>query len=67
MSRQRELARGEVGESHGNPRSGEPTSAIKDKAHPRWNELMEEVVAPDNLARAMKRVRKNRGSPGIDG
>jgi hypothetical protein len=43
MSRQRELARGEVGEAHGNPRSGEPRSAIKDTAHPRWNELMEEV------------------------
>jgi group II intron reverse transcriptase/maturase len=28
---------------------------------------MEEVVAPGNIARAMKRVRQNRGSPGIDG
>ncbi|MDB4957658.1 MAG: polymerase [Myxococcales bacterium] len=28
---------------------------------------MEEVVAPENIARAMKRVRQNRGSPGIDG
>ena len=67
MSRQRELARVEVGEAHGNPCSGEPRSAIEDTAHPRWNELMEEVAAHDNLARAMKRVRKNRGSPGIDG
>jgi len=28
---------------------------------------MEEVVAPDNIARAMKRVLANKGSPGIDG
>jgi RNA-directed DNA polymerase len=67
MSRQRELARDEVGEAHESPRSGEPTSVIKDTAHPRWKELMEEVAAHDNLAQAMKRVRKNRGSPGIDG
>jgi hypothetical protein len=33
----------------------------------RWKELMEEVVAPDNIARAMKRVRSNQGSPGTDG
>lgn len=32
-----------------------------------WNELMEEVVAPDNIAQAMRRVRSNKGSPGIDG
>jgi group II intron reverse transcriptase/maturase len=28
---------------------------------------MEEVVAPENIARAMKRVVANKGSPGIDG
>jgi group II intron reverse transcriptase/maturase len=32
-----------------------------------WKELMEEVVATDNIARAMKRVVANKGSPGIDG
>ncbi len=28
---------------------------------------MEEVTAPANIARAMKRVVSNQGSPGIDG
>ena len=66
MSRQRELARGEVGEAYETPRSGEPTSVIKDTAHPPWKELMEEVAAHANLVQAMRRVRKNRGSPGSD-
>ncbi len=47
--------------------SDEPTSAIEAPVHARWDELMEEVVARANLAKAMKRVRQNRGSPGIDG
>lgn len=46
---------------------GEPQSANDDTARPTWKELMEEVAAPDNVARAMKRVLANRGSPGIDG
>ena len=29
--------------------------------------LMEEVCARDNLKRALRRVRSNKGSPGIDG
>lgn len=45
----------------------EPERAVETAAHPRWKELMEEVVAPDNIARAMKRVIANKGSPGIDG
>ncbi len=30
-------------------------------------ELMEQIVAPDNLERAWKRVRSNGGAPGPDG
>jgi RNA-directed DNA polymerase len=45
---------------------GEPVSVIADAGNPTWTELMEEVVAPDNIARAMKRVVSNKGSPGID-
>lgn len=48
-------------------RRGEPEPANDDSAHPPWKRLMEEVVAPENIARAMKRVIANRGSPGIDG
>ena len=67
MPRQRGLARGAPGEAGGETRSGEPMRVADEPGHPRWNELMEEVVAPVNIARAMKRVRQNRGSPGIDG
>ena len=31
------------------------------------NELLEDVLASDNLARAWKRVKANKGAPGIDG
>lgn len=65
--RQRGTPRGATGEAGGETRGGEPMSANGEAVHPPWNELMEEVVAPDNIARAMKRVRTNQGSPGIDG
>lgn len=48
-------------------RRGEPEPANDDPAHPTWGELMEEVVMPTNIARAMKRVIANKGNPGIDG
>ncbi len=65
--RQRGTSRGANGEANGETRGGEPESANDETVHPRWNELMEEVVADANIAQAMKRVRSNRGSPGIDG
>lgn len=65
--RQRGTPRGAKGEAHGETRGGEPGSANDEPVHPPWNELMEEVVAPENIARAMKRVCTNQGSPGIDG
>lgn len=65
--RQRGLAQSIEGEALGPPRSGEPMPANVEAAHPPWKELMEEVVAPDNIAKAMKRVIANKGSPGIDG
>jgi RNA-directed DNA polymerase len=67
MPRQRGLSQSAMGEAHQAPRSGEPERAIGEPAHPRWQNLMEEVVAHDNLARALKRVCRNQGSPGIDG
>lgn len=65
--RQRGAMRGANGEAGGETRGGESESANDESVHPPWNELMEEVVAPENIARAMKRVRQNQGSPGIDG
>lgn len=61
------LAQRTEGEALGTLRRGEPKPANDDTAHPSWKDLMEEVVTPDNVARAMKRVIANQGSPGIDG
>jgi group II intron reverse transcriptase/maturase len=60
-------AQKQEGEALRELRRGEPQPVDDAKAHPSWKELMEEVVAPDNIARAMKRVLANKGSPGIDG
>ena len=64
--RQRGALRKAGGEALDEPHRGEPPPSNIDAAHPPWKELMEEVVAPDNVARAMKRVLANKGSPGID-
>jgi len=64
--RQRGAADQHAGEARKDVRRDEPKPADEDAAHPPWKELMEEVVAPDNIARAMKRVLANKGSPGID-
>ncbi len=66
-SPQGERAQKVEGEALGGTRRGEPKPVNVEAAHPAWKELMEEVVAPDNIAQAMKRVRANQGSPGIDG
>lgn len=69
-ARQKPRRRGpedETGEARGDLQGGEPEPANDDTAHPTWKELMEEVVEPANIARAMKRVIANQGSPGIDG
>jgi RNA-directed DNA polymerase len=65
--RQRGLAQQEAGEAREELRSGEPMRVNDEPETHAWKELMEEVVAPDNIARAMKRVVANKGSPGIDG
>jgi RNA-directed DNA polymerase len=66
QSRQRERSQEVVGETRDDVRRDESLPANEAAAHPTWKELMEEVVAPDNIARAMKRVLANKGSPGID-
>ena len=48
-------------------RSGEAPTATSGDARSGTDRLMEEVVASRNAKAALKRVRQNRGSPGIDG
>ncbi len=48
-------------------RSGQATSASGADGHPGTGSLMELVVERENLLRALKRVKRNKGSPGIDG
>jgi group II intron reverse transcriptase/maturase len=57
------------------PRGGNPTAQRSEEDQPAEHEtersgtsrLMEAVVHPRNISAALKRVKKNKGSPGIDG
>ena len=58
------------GEAPTAERSGEATSAAQGDEHSGLDaarRLMERVVERGNLVRALTRVRRNRGSPGVDG
>lgn len=55
------------GEAPRGQRSGQAPSAANGNERPGTGSLMGEVLQRQNLKRALKRVRKNRGSPGIDG
>ncbi len=46
---------------------GEPAMAASGPGRPGTTHLMEEVVERANLTAALKRVKQNRGGPGIDG
>ena len=68
MSEQLELALGERGEAPAIQRSGEARPATPgDERSGRHGALMERAVARANAVQAFKRVRRNKGSPGIDG
>jgi RNA-directed DNA polymerase len=48
-------------------RERQASAADKENAQPKAEKLMEEVLCRENLMEALKRVRSNRGAPGIDG
>src|SRR5215208_357122 len=48
-------------------RSGEASTAASGNERPGTDRLMEEVVQRGNAKAALKRVRQNKGSPGVDG
>jgi group II intron reverse transcriptase/maturase len=62
-----ELAQGARGDPLNAPRSGEARTAARGNERSGTGGLMEEVVAEQNVRTAIKRVRKKKGSPGIDG
>jgi group II intron reverse transcriptase/maturase len=48
-------------------RSGEASTAASGNGRPGTDRLIEEMVQRDNAKAALKRVKQNKGSPGIDG
>jgi RNA-directed DNA polymerase len=67
MTEQLELALFAAGETREQEGSGEAKLAGNGNTDPGMMCLMELVVTPDNLKAAWKRVKQNKGSPGIDG
>ncbi len=55
------------GEAPRGDRSAETPTAAKGSEHPGTSELMQRVLSRPNLKAALKRVRKNKGGPGVDG
>lgn len=66
-SAQAELPLEYRGEASEDRRSGEALTAASGEERSRTDRLMEEVVGRDNVTKALKRVKRNKGSPGIDG
>lgn len=66
-TRQLELPLEGRGEAPMGQRSGEASTAANGDERPGTNHLMEEVVERSNAKAALKRVRQNKGSPGVDG
>jgi group II intron reverse transcriptase/maturase len=55
------------GEAPRGQRSGEASTAANGNERPGTDRLMEEVVQHGNAKAALKRVKQNKGSPGVDG
>jgi RNA-directed DNA polymerase len=69
MTRQLELPFMGRGEAPRGGRSAEASTAARGSEHPGndGSDLMERVLSRPNLKAALKRVRKNKGGPGVDG
>jgi len=67
MSRQLELPLEARGEAPKRQRSEEVPTAAHGTGSSRGSDLMERIVHRPNLQAALKRVKSNKGSPGIDG
>lgn len=67
MVRQLTLPFGNRGEAPKGERSEEEPPAVRGNERSGASDLMGRVVSRPNLQAALKRVRKNKGSPGIDG
>ena len=67
MTMQMELLPEGRGEAPRGRRSGEASPAVQGDERSGVGDLMERVVERANCFRALKRVRENKGSPGIDG
>ncbi len=68
---QMQLAFGEMGEGEArnpSPEGTEPSPAERSAERPAKAEgLMEVIVSPENVKKALKRVMENKGAPGVDG
>src|SRR5690606_2553845 len=67
MTGQLELPFGGRGEAPRAKRSEEELKTTQCTEHTARRGLMEAAVTPQNLRAALKRVRRNKGSPGVDG
>jgi RNA-directed DNA polymerase len=67
MSRRLELPQAGTGEARRGMRSVEVPAATHENERSGASDLMERVCERANLQAALKRVRKNKGSAGIDG